>query len=64
MSKKTKRKATSVIVMCITAAFFLGLGLGALLNAVLIVMALMIVAGAAVGFYIDRRNGITYTKPR
>ena len=63
MARKT-RKATSVIVMCMTAAFFVGLGLGVLLNAVLIVLVLMLAAGAAVGYTIDRKNGIRYrSKP-
>ena len=63
MAKKTK-KATSVIVMCMTAAFFVGLGLGALMDAVLIMLVLMLMAGAAIGYTIDRKNGISYrSKP-
>jgi hypothetical protein len=64
VARKTKRKATSVIVMCMTAAFFVGLGLGVLLNAVLTVLVLMLAAGAAIGYYIDHKNGIRYrSKP-
>lgn len=54
---------TSVMPLCLTAGFFLGFGLGALMQELLLVIGLGIAAGAAVGYLIDRRNGITYTRP-
>ncbi len=63
MSKKLKkRKSTSIIAMCITGGVFLGLGMGALMNNLLPVMLVCIVASAGLGYYIDKKNGIAYTK--
>ncbi len=61
---KTRLKATSFMAMCITCGVFLGFGLGALLSNVLILTLMGLVAGAAAGYYIDKRNGIAYTEPR
>jgi uncharacterized membrane protein YfcA len=61
---KTRLKATSFMAMCITCGVFLGFGLGALLSNVLILTLMGLVAGAAAGYYIDKRNGIAYTQPR
>lgn len=61
---KTRLKATSFMAMCITCGVFLGFGLGALLSNVLILTLMGLVAGAATGYYIDKRNGIAYTQPR
>lgn len=61
---KTKLKATSFMAMCITCGVFLGFGLGAMLGSVLIVTFMGLVVGAAAGYYIDKRNGIAYTKPK
>lgn len=55
-------KATSVIALCITAGFFLGIGLGALMNNILLVTVLGVLAGAGAGYYVDKRNGIAYTR--
>ncbi len=57
-----KIKATSVMPLCMTAGFFLGIGLGALMSNVLIITALGIAAGAGAGYYVDKRNGIAYTR--
>lgn len=60
--RKQQLAATSVMPMCLTAGFFLGFGLGAVMRDLLLVTALGIVAGAAIGYLIDRRNGIAYTR--
>ena len=61
MAKKGRKvKATSVMAMCVIVGFFIGVGLGALMDRLLLVMLLGTVAGAALGWYLDRRNGITY----
>lgn len=57
-----KIKATSVMALCMTAGFFLGIGLGALMSNVLIITVLGIAAGAGAGYYVDKRNGIAYTR--
>lgn len=62
--RKQKLTATSVMPLCLTAGFFLGFGLGALMQNLLLVTGLGMVAGAAVGYLIDRRNGIAYTRRR
>lgn len=60
--RKQQLPPTSVLPLCLTAGFFLGFGLGALMQELLLVTALGIAAGAAVGYLIDRRNGIAYTR--
>jgi hypothetical protein len=61
MPRKAKKvKATSVLPMCATVGFFIGIGLGALLNNVLLLLFVGIAAGSAAGYAIDRRNGISY----
>ncbi len=62
--KRSKTEPTSLLPMCLTIGFFLGLGLGPLMDAVLVVIVLGMVAGAAVGYLIDRRNGVRYTRRR
>ena len=52
------------MAMCITCGVFLGFGLGAMLNNVLMLTLMGLVAGAAGGYYIDKRNGIAYTQSR
>ncbi|MDP2283952.1 MAG: hypothetical protein Q8L06_07425 [Pseudohongiella sp.] len=59
-----KLKATSFMAMCISCGLFLGFGLGAMLNNVLLVTLIGLFSGAAVGYYIDKKNGIAYTQPR
>jgi uncharacterized membrane protein len=59
-----KLKATSFMAMCISCGLFLGFGLGAMLNNVLIVTLIGLLSGAAIGYYIDKKNGIAYTQPR
>jgi uncharacterized membrane protein YfcA len=61
---KTRLKATSFMAMCISCGVFLGFGLGALLSNVLILTLIGLIAGAAAGYYIDKRNGIAYTQPK
>ena len=61
MSKKTKKvKATSVLPMAATGGFFIGLGLGALMGNALPVMAIGVAVGCAIGYAIDKKNGVTY----
>lgn len=62
--KRTKAEPTSLLPMCLAIGFFLGLGLGPLMGAVLPVIVLGTAAGAAVGYLIDRRNGVRYTRRR
>jgi len=61
---KTRLKATSFMAMCISCGVFLGFGLGALLSNVLMLTLIGLIAGAAAGYYIDKRNGIAYTQPK
>ena len=61
MTKKNQKiKATSVMVMCVIVGFFIGVAFGALMDALLPVMLVTTLAGAVLGWYLDRRNGITY----
>jgi hypothetical protein len=61
MPRKSKKiKATSVLPMCATVGFFIGIGLGALLNNVLLLLFIGVAAGSAAGYAIDRKNGISY----
>lgn len=60
--RKQQLAATSVMPLCLTAGFFLGFGLGALMQDLLLVTALGVAASAVVGYLIDRRNGIAYTR--
>jgi len=60
--RKSGIPATSVMPLCLTAGFFLGFGLGALMQELLLVIGLGMAAGAAIGYLIDRRNGIPYTR--
>ena len=55
---------TSVMPLCLTAGFFLGFGLGALMQQLLLVTGIGMAAGALLGYLIDRRNGIAYTRSR
>lgn len=65
MVKRNKRiKATSVLAMCVIVGFFIGVGLGALMDRLLLVMLIGTLAGAGLGWYLDRRNGITYGRRR
>ncbi len=59
-----KIKHTRVIEMCVTAGFFLGIGLGAMMNNLLPVLVLSLLVSAGIGYYIDRKHGIDYTKPK
>lgn len=60
--RKQQLAPTSVMPLCLTAGFFLGFGLGALMQNLLPVTGLGMAAGAAIGYLIDRRNGIAYTR--
>lgn len=61
---KTSRKVkpVSVMALCATAGFFLGFGLGALMDNVLLITVLGLLAGSATGYYFDRKNNIPYTR--
>jgi hypothetical protein len=63
-TQKTSRKlkATSFMAICVTCGLFLGFGLGAMLNNVLVSTVTGLVLGTATGYYIDRKNGIAYTR--
>ena len=60
--KTPKRKSTSVLALSITVGIFLGIGLGALMNALLVVIIITLTASAAIGYYIDKKNGISYRR--
>lgn len=60
--KHKKAQPTSVLAMCMTVGFFLGIGLGALMDALLLVIGIGLLAGGAIGFSIDRRNDVPYTR--
>lgn len=71
MARTTKRKSVktskkikpvSVMALCVTAGFFLGFGLGALMNNVFLITALGLLAGAGTGYYFDKKNNIPYTR--
>lgn len=61
---KTSRKVkpVSVMALCATAGLFLGFGLGALMDNLLLITALGLLAGVATGYYFDTRNNIPYTR--
>jgi uncharacterized membrane protein YfcA len=63
-TKKSRRnvKPVSVMALCVTAGFFLGFGLGALMDNLLLIIALGLIAGAATGYYFDKKNNIPYTR--
>jgi uncharacterized membrane protein len=60
--KPRKRKSTSVLALSITVGIFLGIGMGALMNNLLVVILITLSAGAAIGYYIDKKNGISYRR--
>ena len=61
MSRKSKKvKATSLLPMCAAGGVFIGLGLGALMDNVLLVMLVCVVIGLGAGYAIDKNNGVTY----
>lgn len=61
MSRKAKKvKATSILPMAAAGGLFIGLGLGALMGAALVATVVGVVAGCALGYSIDRRNGVSY----
>jgi len=60
--QRRKIKPTSMLPMSLTAGFFLGVGLGALMNSILLVIVLGLVAGGAFGYIVDQRNGVPYTR--
>lgn len=63
-SAKSSRKVKpeSVMALCATAGFFLGFGLGALMNSLLLITTLGLLAGVATGYYVDKKNNIPYTR--
>lgn len=61
MSRKSKKvKATSLLPMFAAGGVFIGLGLGALMDNLMLVLVICAVIGAGVGYAIDRKNGVTY----
>ena len=61
MSRKSKKvKATSLLPMCAAGGVFIGLGLGALMDNLALVLVICALIGAGVGYAIDRKNGVTY----
>lgn len=63
-NKRQRRKvqAASILPMTLPAGFFLGVGLGALMNNMLLVTLLGVIIGGGFGYYVDKRNGIPYTR--
>jgi len=61
-AKRTKLKYSELLPMSTTVGFFLGIGLGALMNNVWLVTGIGVLIGAAVGYYIDRKNNAPYTR--
>jgi len=61
MTRKSKKvKATSLLPMCAAGGVFIGLGLGALMGNVWLVMVVCVLIGTAAGYAIDKKNGVTY----
>jgi uncharacterized membrane protein len=64
--RKSKARAvkasTALMPMSLTAGLFLGFGLGALASSVLWMTLAGLAVGAAVGYHVDKRNGIAYTR--
>jgi F0F1-type ATP synthase assembly protein I len=61
MSRKSKKvKATSLLPMCAAGGVFIGLGLGALMDNVPLVMLVCVLIGVGAGYAIDKKNGVTY----
>lgn len=48
--------------MSLTAGFFLGIGLGALMNQMLLLILTGLVIGGGFGYYVDKRNRVPYTR--
>lgn len=60
--KRQRIKATSIMPMSLTAGFFLGIGLGALMNQMLLLILTGLVIGGGFGYYVDKRNRVPYTR--
>ena len=58
MSKKSKKKAAEqgTYALCITAGLILGIGLGAILNSLLLITALGVVGGAGAAYYFNHQK--------
>lgn len=63
-NKRQRRKIqpTSILPMSLPTGFFLGVGLGALMNNMLPVILIGVIVGGGLGYYLDKRNGIPYTR--
>lgn len=59
---RRKLKPTSFMAMCLTCGLFLGFGLGAMTSNVLLITVIGLALGAACGYFIDSKNGISYTR--
>jgi F0F1-type ATP synthase assembly protein I len=46
--------------MCAAGGVFIGLGLGALMDNVPLVMLVCVLIGVGAGYAIDKKNGVTY----
>ena len=57
MSKKSKKSTEQgTYALCITAGFIVGIGLGPLLNSVLITSLIGTLLGAAAGYYFNHQK--------
>lgn len=61
---RNKLKPTSFMAICVTCGLFLGFGLGAMIGNLIWVTAAGLALGTASGYYIDRKNGISYTRAK
>lgn len=58
MSKKNRKKSAErgTYALCMTAGLILGIGLGAILNSLLITTVLGIVAGSGAAYFFSHQN--------
>ena len=64
-AKSSKQiKPVSYMAMCITCGLFVGFGLGAIANNVLMITVIGLIAGVGSGYLIDKRNGVAYTRTK
>ncbi|MDT8428940.1 MAG: hypothetical protein RQ757_09255 [Pseudomonadales bacterium] len=61
MSKR-KKKASSVMPLCLSGGLFLGFGLGVIMEQPLLVTLLALIASAVLAWRIDKKAGVAYTR--
>jgi len=62
--KRKAQRPTSVLALCLSIGFFLGIGLGALMNMLWAVRLTTLLVAGGIGYAIDRRNGVSYLRHR